>query len=59
MHSFIFYFDPFALAFFLVNALALGLGCGYLMMKSDNLWGAVVIHAASDFFLFVAVLANA
>ncbi len=59
MHSFVFYFDPFALAFFFVNTLALGLGCGYLMMKSDNLWGAVVIHAASDFFLFVAVLANA
>lgn len=59
MHSFVLYFDPFALAFFFVNTLALGLGCGYLMMKSDNLWGAVVIHAASDFFLFVAVLANA
>lgn len=59
MHSFAFYFDPFALTFFFVNTLALGLGCGYLMMKSDNLWGAVVIHAASDFFLFVALLANA
>lgn len=58
MHSFVFYFDPFALAFFFVNTLALGLGCGYLMMKSDNIWGATVIHAASDFFLFVAVLAN-
>ncbi|MBV6452719.1 MAG: hypothetical protein MHPDNHAH_03488 [Anaerolineales bacterium] len=58
MHSFAFYFDPFALAFFFVNTLALGLGCGYLMMKSDNLWGAVIIHAASDFFLFVAVLAS-
>jgi membrane protease YdiL (CAAX protease family) len=41
-----------------VNTLALGLGCGYLMMKSDNIWGATLIHAASDFFLFVAVLAN-
>jgi len=59
MHSFAFYFDPFALAFFFVNTLALGLGCGYLMMKSDNLWGAVLIHAASDFYLFVAVLASA
>lgn len=58
MHSFAFYFEPFALAFFFVNTLALGLGCGYLMMKSDSLWGAVVIHAASDFFLFVAVLAS-
>jgi membrane protease YdiL (CAAX protease family) len=58
MHSFAFYFDPFALTFFFVNTLALGLGCGYLMIKSDNIWGAVLIHAASDFFLFVAVLAN-
>lgn len=58
LHSFAFYFDPFTLTFFMVNTLALGLGCGYLMMKSDNIWGAVVIHAASDFFLFVAVLAK-
>jgi membrane protease YdiL (CAAX protease family) len=41
-----------------MNTLALGLGCGYLMMKSDNIWGAVLIHAASDLYLFVAVLAN-
>lgn len=59
MHGFAFYFDPFALTFFMVNTLALGLGCGYLMVKSDSIWGAVIIHAASDFFLFIAVLANA
>ncbi len=58
MHSFAFYFDPFALTFFFVNTLALGLGCGYLMMKADSLWGAVLIHAASDFYLFIAVLAS-
>lgn len=38
---------------------ALGLACGYLMTKSDSIWGAVIIHAASDFFLFLALLANA
>jgi membrane protease YdiL (CAAX protease family) len=59
MHSFAFYFMPAALPFFIANTLALGLACGYLMMKSDSLWGAVIIHTASDFFLFVAVLANA
>jgi membrane protease YdiL (CAAX protease family) len=59
MHGFAFYFDPFALTFFVVNTLALGLGCGYLMLKSDSLWGPVVIHTASDFFLFLAVLASA
>jgi membrane protease YdiL (CAAX protease family) len=59
MHGFAFYFDPLALGFFVVNTLALGLACGYLMVKSDNIWGALLIHAASDFFLFIAVLANA
>ena len=58
MHGSAFYFDPLALIFFVANTLALGLACGYLMLKSDNLWGALLIHAASDFFLFVAVLAN-
>ncbi len=59
MHSFAFYFMPTAIPFFFVNTLVLGLACGYLMMKSDSIWGAVIIHAASDFFLFVALLANA
>jgi len=59
MHSFSFYFMPTAIPFFFVNTLALGLACGYLIMKSDSIWGAVIIHAASDFFLFIALLANA
>jgi membrane protease YdiL (CAAX protease family) len=59
MHGFAFYFNPTALFFFVLNTLALGLACGYLMMKSNSIWGAMVIHAASDFFLFIAVLANA
>jgi len=59
MHSFAFYFMPAALPFFFINTLALGLACGYLIVKSDSIWGAVIIHAASDFFLFIAVLANA
>lgn len=59
MHSFAFYFDPLALIFFAVNTLALGLGCGYLMMKSDSIWGPTLIHGAADFFLFIVLLANA
>lgn len=59
LHGFAFYFDPLALSFFVINTLALGLACGYLMMKTDSLWGAFIIHAASDFFLFIAVLASA
>ena len=59
MHSFAYYFMPSAIPFFFMNTLALGLACGYLMVKSDSIWGAVLIHAASDFFLFIAVLAKA
>lgn len=59
MHSFAYYFMPEAIPFFAFNTLALGLACGYLMIKSDSIWGPMIIHAASDFFLFVAVLANA
>jgi membrane protease YdiL (CAAX protease family) len=59
MHGFAYYFMPEALPFFITNTLALGLACGYLMMKSDSIWGAVLIHAAADFFLFIAVLASA
>jgi membrane protease YdiL (CAAX protease family) len=59
MHGFAYYFMPEALPFFVTNTLALGLACGYLMIKSDSIWGPVIIHAASDFFLFIAVLANA
>lgn len=58
VHGFAFYFMPTALLFFTINTLALGLACGYLMMKSDSIWGAVLIHIAADFFLFVAVLAS-
>jgi membrane protease YdiL (CAAX protease family) len=39
--------------------LSLGIGCGYLMMKTDNIWGATIIHAAADLFAFIALLANA
>jgi membrane protease YdiL (CAAX protease family) len=38
---------------------ATGLACGYLMVKSDSIWGAVLIHVAADLFLFISTLANA
>ena len=59
MHGAVYYFMPAVLPIFVLNTLTLGLACGYLMMKSDSIWGAVLIHAAADLFLFVAVLANA
>ena len=58
MHGGAVYLMPAALPFMVVNTFTLGLACGYLMMKSDSIWGAVLIHAAADFFLFIAMLAN-
>jgi membrane protease YdiL (CAAX protease family) len=46
-----------AIPVFIVNTLTLGLACGYLMLKSDSIWGAIIIHAAADIFLFVSMLA--
>jgi membrane protease YdiL (CAAX protease family) len=59
MHGASYYFMPAVLPIFVLNTLTLGLACGYLMMKSDSIWGAVLIHAAADFFLFISVLAKA
>lgn len=59
MHGVAFYFTPAVVPFFVINTLALGLACGYLMLKTDSIWGATLIHVASDYFLFIAVLANA
>ena len=59
MHGGAVYLMPAALPFMVANTFTLGLACGYLMMKSDSIWGAVLIHAAADFFLFIAMLANA
>lgn len=59
MHGAAYYFMPAVLPIFVLNTLTLGWACGYLMVKSDSIWGAILIHVAADFFLFVAVLANA
>jgi membrane protease YdiL (CAAX protease family) len=52
------YLPPAVIPVFLFNTFSLGLACGYLILKTDSLWGAVIIHAAADLFLFIAVLAS-
>ncbi|MGD9030167.1 MAG: CPBP family glutamic-type intramembrane protease [Anaerolineae bacterium] len=42
---------------FVANTFTLGLACGILTLKTDSLWGAFLIHAAADLFLFIATLA--
>ena len=59
MHAGAVYVTPAAVPFLLAYALTLGIGCGYLMMKTDSIWGATLIHAAADLFAFIAVFANA
>jgi membrane protease YdiL (CAAX protease family) len=42
---------------FVINTFTLGIACGILMVKTDSIWGAYLIHAAADLFLFIAMLA--
>lgn len=58
MHVGAVYVTPAAMPIMLVYALTLGLGCGFLMMKTGSIWGAVLIHAAADFFLLISLFAN-
>jgi len=59
MHVGAVYVTPVVIPIMLFYCLTMGLACGYLMMKTDNIWGAVLIHAAADLFAFIAMLANA
>jgi membrane protease YdiL (CAAX protease family) len=58
MHVGAVYLSPAAIPFLLAYALTLGLACGTLVMKTNSLWGAVLIHAAADLFGFIALLAS-
>lgn len=58
MHSIsIAYLPAFIIPVFIINTFTLGLACGILMLKTDSIWGAWLIHAAADLFLFIAMLA--
>lgn len=51
------YLPAIAVPVFLFNTFTLGLACGILMLKTDSIWGAYLIHMAADVFLFIATLA--
>jgi len=51
------YLSPAVVPIFVVNTLVMGVACGILMLKTDSIWGAYLIHAAADIFLFIATLA--
>jgi membrane protease YdiL (CAAX protease family) len=47
------YLEPAALTVFLINTLTHALVLGFLILKTDTLWGAVLYHAAMDLWLFI------
>jgi membrane protease YdiL (CAAX protease family) len=51
------YLPAFAVPIFVINTFTMGLACSILMLKTDSIWGAYLIHAAADLFLFIATLA--
>jgi membrane protease YdiL (CAAX protease family) len=51
------YMSALVVPIFLVNTFTLGLACAILMLKTDSIWGAFLIHAAADLFMFIAILA--
>jgi membrane protease YdiL (CAAX protease family) len=42
-----------AIAVFLINTFTHALVLGYLIYKTDNLWGAALYHMGMDLWLFV------
>jgi membrane protease YdiL (CAAX protease family) len=51
------YLPSATIPIFVINTLTMGLACGILMIKTDSIWGAYLLHAAADLFLFIATLA--
>ena len=51
------YLPAAVIPIFVANTFTLGLALGILMLKTESIWGAFLIHAAADLFLFIATLA--
>ncbi|NHI88842.1 MAG: CPBP family intramembrane metalloprotease [Candidatus Thorarchaeota archaeon] len=49
------YTDPASFTIFLLVTFLLGISWGYVMQKSDSIWGAVLAHAIADILLIIAV----
>ena len=52
MHSAASYMNPAEVVVFQVILLPMALLLGFLVHKTDNIWGATLFHAGSDVFLF-------
>jgi membrane protease YdiL (CAAX protease family) len=47
--------DPVTFTIFLLITFILGLSWGYVMQKSDSIWGAVLAHAIADILFIITV----
>jgi membrane protease YdiL (CAAX protease family) len=56
MHAGAVYYDPATVTVFVVNTFTHALVLGYLILKTDTLWGAALYHMAMDLWLFIATL---
>jgi membrane protease YdiL (CAAX protease family) len=55
MHSAASYMNPLEAVLFQLIIFPMALLFGYIMHKTDNVWGAALFHAGSDVFLFYLV----
>lgn len=49
------YTDPVTFTIFLLITFLLGISWGYVMQKSDSIWGAVLAHAIADILFIITV----
>ncbi|NHJ12915.1 MAG: CPBP family intramembrane metalloprotease [Candidatus Thorarchaeota archaeon] len=49
------YTDPVTFTIFLLVTFLLGISWGYVMQKSDSIWGAVLAHAIADMLFIITV----
>ncbi len=52
------YMQPEAVPFYILNTFTFAAAWGYLMHKTDSWIGPGLMHAASDFFLFIVLLSK-
>ena len=52
------YITPAQMVIFSVIVFTLGLVNGWVMMKTDSIWGSVLFHAGYDLLVIIPVLAS-
>ncbi len=52
------YMQPEAIPFYMINTFTFAAAWGYLMHKTDSWIAPGLMHAASDFFLFIEMLSK-